>query len=77
MKNGTLPRSAEDQCLLRIDTEMLLNALPPDLRALCFMLAEAPVAEIAKSLGRHRTTIYKNVQTIRKDLEKQRFDDPR
>ena len=77
LKNGTLSRSTEDQYLLQIDTEMLLNALPPDLRALCHMLAEDSVAEVAKSLGRHRTTIYKNVQTIHKDLEKKRLGDPR
>lgn len=50
-----------DTCGLRLDVQTIVSALPDDLRLLCHLLPEMPIAAVARLLNVPRTRILRDI----------------
>mgnify|MGYP002620239803 CR=1 FL=1 len=62
---GSSTPGPDTEACLRIDVELALHRLPPDLAAIARSLGTRTVAEIARAQATHRSTIHRKVQQVR------------
>ena len=51
---------------LRLDVEIVVAGLPPELRSLCQRLRTESLTEVARSMGVPRTTLYRQIALLRR-----------
>ena len=62
-------RSDEEHCELSLDVQAVVEKLPADLRELCLRLRSESVAEIVRTTGMPRTTVYDAIHRIRQHFK--------
>lgn len=67
LEDGTSPTEPE-QILLKMDMDEFMNQLPENLRKICDLLKIMRIRDVSKILKISRTTLYKRINEIKKEM---------
>lgn len=66
--------SDAEQPDMQMDLETILSRMPQHLRDICVLLKEYSVPEVARKLGKHRSTVYHHLDEIEKYFHRAGYD---